>query len=92
MTGERRSLDFNDLDEFTPRQPAATPPAAEQRKAVDQAAAFPSRERSDEAQMNIKASAATLARFRQMAKQERYKYGEFLQILMDAYEQGRGGR
>ena len=41
--------------------------------------------------MNIKAPAATLARFRQLAKSERYRHGEFLEILMNAYE-GRAGR
>jgi hypothetical protein len=85
----RQSLNFDDLDEFTPRTPTPAP-AADVRKAVDQTAAFPSRERPDDAQMNIKASAATLVRFRQMAKKERYKHGEFLEILMDAYERGRG--
>ncbi len=90
MTGQRRSLDFGDLDEFTPR-PKLTAPAAAERQAVDQAAAFPSRERADDAQMNIKAPAATLARFRRLAKSERYRHGEFLEILMDAYE-SRAGR
>jgi hypothetical protein len=90
MTGQRHSLDFGELDEFTPRpKPAA--PAETERKAVDQAAAFPSRERADDAQMNIKAPAATLARFRRLAKSERYRHGEFLEILMDAYE-SRAGR
>jgi hypothetical protein len=82
---ERRSLDFDELDDFAPRPKAAMPLAAE-RKVVNQVAAFPSRERLDEAQMNIKAAATTLYRFRQMAKRERYKHGDFLEILMDAYE------
>ena len=47
MTGQRRPLDFGELDEFTPRSKPATPAAVE-RKAVDQAAAFPSRERPDD--------------------------------------------
>jgi hypothetical protein len=89
MTGERKALDFEGLDDFTPRRPAAAPPQAE-RKAVDLLASFPSRERSDEAQMNIKGPAALLERFRCMAKKERYKHSDFLEILMDAYE-GRGG-
>jgi hypothetical protein len=90
MTGQRRSLDFAELDEFTPRQKPAAPAAVE-RKAIDQAAAFPSRERADDSQMNIKAPVATLTRFRKLAKSERYTLGEFLEILMDAYE-GRAGR
>ena len=90
MTEQRRSLDFGELDEFTPRPKPAAPAEAE-RRAVDQATAFPSRERSYDAQMNIKAPAATLARFRQLARGERYRHGEFLEILMDAYER-RAGR
>ena len=90
--GQRRPLEFGDLDEFTPRQKPAMPAAVE-RKAVDQAAAFPSRERADDSQMNIKAPVATLTRFRKLAKSERYTLGEFLEILMDAYEKksGAGG-
>ena len=88
--GQRRPLDFGELDEFTPRQKAAMPAAVE-RKAVDQVAAFPSRERADDSQMNIKAPVATLTRFRKLAKGERYTLGEFLGILMDAYEEKLGG-
>lgn len=89
MTTERKPLDFGDLDDFDTRPKAAPQPAesrAAERKAVDQMAAFPSRERSDEAQMNIRASAPVLNRFREMAKRERYKLGAFLEIMMDAYE------
>ena len=39
----------------------------------------------------IKAPAEILERFRQMAKKERYKHGEFLKVLMDAYGKRRGG-
>lgn len=89
MMNGRQSLDFDDLDDFAPRQPES-PPAASQ-KAVDRVAAFPSREGPEDGQINIKASQATLERFRQLAKAERYRHGEFLDILMDAYE-GREGR
>lgn len=86
MTNTRKPLDFGSLDDFETRpKPQSTPRPATQ-KAVDRLAAFPSREAADDAQMNIKASAATLDRFRTMAKAERYKHGEFLEILMDAYE------
>jgi CHAD domain-containing protein len=85
ISGERKTLDFGSLDEFEPRQ--KTTPLPLERKAVDQATAFPSREREDEAQMNIRASGAVLNRFRQMAKGERYKLGAFLEILMNHYEQ-----
>lgn len=84
MTGDRKSLDFDALDEFQPR-PKPTAPRSGERKAIDKAADFPSREQPDDAQINIKASAATLERFRQLAKAERYRHGEFLDLLMDAY-------
>jgi hypothetical protein len=90
MTGERKSLEFDALDDFQPR-PASAAPRRQDRKAVDRAAAFPSRETPDDAQLNIKAPAATLERFRAMARAERYKHGAFLEILMDAYDRGRTG-
>lgn len=90
MTTERKPLDFGNLDEFEPRpakpEKARATPAAE-KKAVDQVAAFPSRESSDEGQMNIRAPEPVLERFRAMAKADRYKLGAFLEILMNAYEQ-----
>lgn len=93
MAGERQALDMGDLDtldDFAPRAvPAKPKPAA--KKAVDRMASFPSREASEDAQINIKTAAATLDRFRAMAKAERYRHGEFLEILMDAYEAGKGG-
>lgn len=52
-------------------------------------AGFPSREPVDEAQLNIKLSHAEAARFRQLAKADRYTLGAFLTLLMDGYE-GRG--
>lgn len=52
-------------------------------------AGFPSREPVDEAQLNIKLSPAEAARFRQLAKADRYTLGAFLTLLMDGYE-GRG--
>lgn len=88
MTTERKPLDFGDLDDFQPRaKDEKSKPKDAERKAIDQVAAFPSRERDDDGQMNIKGSEAILRRFRDMAKAERYKHGEFLEILMNAYEQ-----
>lgn len=96
MNSTRKPLDFGSLDDFKPRPKHAQTPDRPQprtveqtvvKKAVDRVAAFPSREASDDSQMNIKAPAATLDRFRAMAKVERYKHGEFLEILMNAYEQ-----
>ncbi len=89
MNEGRKSLDFDDLDDFEPRKPAQQPKAPAM-KEIDRVAAFPSREAADDAQINIKTSSAILDRFRAMAKAERYKHGEFLEILMNVYE-GRGG-
>ncbi len=90
MTGERKSLDFDALEDFQPR-PGRSATRPDDRKAIDRAAAFPSRETPDDAQLNIKAPAATLERFRSMARAERYKHGAFLEILMDAYDRSRNG-
>ncbi|RZF63478.1 hypothetical protein EWE75_15640 [Sphingomonas populi] len=94
MNTERKPIDFGGLDDFDTR-PKATPQTPEtkvaERKAVDQMAGFPSRERSDEGQINIRAQEQVLNRFREMAKKERYKLGAFLEIMMDVYEQRNGG-
>lgn len=95
MTSERKPIDFGnlgDLDEFEPKptkpeKGRASPAAA--KKAIDQVAAFPSRETSDEGQMNVRAPEAVLSRFRAMAKADRYTLGAFLEILMDQYEQSK---
>lgn len=101
MSGNtRKPLDFGSLDDFETRPKpvqrqatGATRPqmrALEQetaKRAVDRVATFPSREAADDSQMNIKAPTAVLDRFRAMAKAERYRHGEFLEILMNAYEQ-----
>ncbi|CAN7667567.1 hypothetical protein LJR030_002884 [Rhizobium sp. LjRoot30] len=85
MSDSRKNLDFGGLDDFQPRpKPAANPPAVH--KAVDKVSSFPSRETDEDAQINIKASSTSIARFRAMAKAERYRHGEFLELLMDAYE------
>lgn len=47
---------------------------------------FPSREPVDEAQLNIKLPRAEAARFRRLAKADRYTLGAFLTLLMDGYE------
>ena len=84
MADARQALDFGGLDDFD----LPTPKSAQiqiVKKAIDQSATFPSREAIDDSQMNIKAPAEILERFRGLAKAERYRHGEFLQILMDAY-------
>lgn len=85
MMTDRKALDFGGLDDFEPRRkPQAVSPATQ--KAIDRVAGFPSREAGEDSQINIKASRVVLERFKTMAKAERYKHGEFLQVLMDAYE------
>ena len=85
---DRKSLNFGDLDDFKPRPKAETtnPRMPIAMKAVDRVAGFPSREALDEGQLNIKAPRDVLDRFKAMAKAERYKYGDFLEILMNSYE------
>ncbi|WP_066819095.1 hypothetical protein [Frigidibacter mobilis] len=90
MTSSRKPLDFGSLDDFdTPKsggiEKEVFAPIAE-KKAVDRVSAFPSRERLDDSQLNIKAPEEVARRFRAMAKAERYTHGAFLEILMDAYD------
>ena len=89
MSRERKLLDFGGLDDFDPPPNSLAASGSEERRAIDRASEFPSRERSEEAQMNVRAPSAVLNRFRSMAKGERYTYGAFLEILMDQYEKGR---
>ncbi|MCZ2329030.1 hypothetical protein [Bartonella sp. F02] len=88
MHSERKPLDFATLDDFQPRKSVSNAHHTE-RKEIDKTAAFPSREQSDDSQINIKASTVTINRFRAMAKKDRYRHGEFLEILMDFYEKGK---
>jgi len=88
MNTERKTLSMDDLEDFQPRPPK--PSAAKtERKAVQAVASFPSREASQEDQLNIKGSKATLDRFRALRKDERYPYAVLLGMLMDAYENSR---
>ncbi|WP_273758930.1 hypothetical protein [Bartonella sp. AU55XJBT] len=86
MSTERKPLNFSDLEDFKPRQAKSTFSTVE-RKEIDRAVTFPSREQSDESQINIKTSITIINRFKSMAKRERYRHGDFLEILMNAYEQ-----
>lgn len=88
MTGERQPLPLGSLDDFTPKTRERTAADATNvvRDVIDQVSEFPSRERSDEGQLNIRTSKENVLRFKAMAKAERYTQGAFLQILMDAYQ------
>lgn len=90
MNTERKTLAMDDLEDFQPRSPRPATVQAE-RKAVEAIATFPSREASNEDQLNIKGPKATLDRFRRLRKAERYPYVILLDMLMDAYESRKGG-
>ena len=86
MSGERKALNFGRLDDF-PTKPKGDDVRVDPgvRDAVDSVSEFPSREKSVEAQLNIRAPEDVIARFKAMSKRERYTYGAFLEILMEAY-------
>ena len=86
MTGERQPLAFDSLSDFAPKKAEKATPSRADREAVDQVSSFPSRERSTENQLNIRAPEDVLARFKALAKADRYTHGAFLEILLDAYE------
>ena len=90
MTSSRKPLNFGSLDDFDPPKSGGIEKEVfapiDEKKAVDRVSAFPSRERPDDRQINIKAPEEVLRRFRAMAKAERYTLGAFLEILMDAYD------
>jgi hypothetical protein len=87
----RKALDFGGLDDFQPSRPIERPEVAvdEQRRVVDRASAFPSREAEAEGQLNIRAPNDMLTRFKAAAKKDRYTYGAFLEILLNSYEERR---
>lgn len=84
MSNTRQPLPLDDLSEFQPRQKAR--PTERIRKDIEKVSSFPSRESSREGQINIKTSEDILDRFRAMAKEHRYRHGEFLAVLMDAFD------
>jgi len=86
-TQTRQGLNMDDLglDDFKPRQP--TTPKKPTQKAVADVTSFPSREATEEDQLNIKGSKAVLDRFRALRKAERYKYADLLEFMMDTYEE-----
>lgn len=93
---ERANLDFSKLgDQFKPRPKSAprVKKANPEKRVIDQAAAFPSREPPSEgdepASLLIRGSAANLNRFRQTAKRDGLKLEGLLRLALDAYEQKR---
>ena len=55
---------------------------------VDSMSGFPSREPSEEGQLNMKGRQAVLNRFKAMCKDDRRSYVDMLEILMDRFETG----
>lgn len=51
---------------------------------------FPSREASNDGQLNLKGPREILDRFRQLCKDDRRAYYDMLQILMDRYDAAGG--
>ncbi|MFZ5965209.1 hypothetical protein ACOXXX_19875 [Thalassococcus sp. BH17M4-6] len=78
----------DDLDDFAPRS-APTPGqgrGADARRTVDAVSQFPSREASQDAQLNLKGPKHVLDRFRAMCKADRRTYYDMLEILMDEFD------
>lgn len=75
-----------------PPAPSAAPlpqyRTADTRKAIDAVSRFPSREASQDGQLNLKGPQHVLDRFKAICKADRRAYYDMLEILMDRYEQG----
>ena len=92
----RQELDLGRLSRFSTRPRKAgdagapsgrKPKSGPERKSdIDEHVGFPSREPVDEAQLNIRLPRAEAARFRRLARADRYTLGAFLTLLMDGYE------
>jgi hypothetical protein len=98
----RQELDLSKLGQFSAKPDGSDLPARGRKRPdkgqqagakharpvnpVEAGVGFPSREPVDEAQLNIKLSHADAARFRRLAKADRYTLGAFLTLLMDGYE------
>ncbi len=90
MEGDREKLDMN-LDDLNDFEPRATQKAQGKLKhEVDRVSHFPSRESSEDAQLNMKGRKAVLNRFKATCKKDRRSYVDMLEILMDCFEEGQG--
>ncbi len=89
MAGDDRTalnMDFDDLSDFEPK--AASKPQEAVKRSVDSVSGFPSREASEDGQLNMKGRMAVLDRFKAMCKDDRRSYVDMLEILMDRFEEG----
>lgn len=85
--GERTPLNLDDLSDFEPKPPKRKEEQIADKKAVDKAATFPSREASAEGQLNIQGPKHILDRFKSVCKADRRPYYDMLEILMDSFEE-----
>ncbi|MEM6900458.1 MAG: hypothetical protein AAF583_11865 [Pseudomonadota bacterium] len=89
MAGDDRTalnMDFDDLSDFEPK---VAPRRQETvKRSVDSVSGFPSREASEDGQLNMKGRKAVLDRFKGMCKDDRRSYVDMLEILMDRFEKG----
>lgn len=83
-----RSLDVGRLSAFATPEPVAGP---ERSPDILHGIPWPSREPAIDGQVSIKAPVETIARFRQMCREDRRTYADMLGILMDHFEEGRCG-
>lgn len=83
-----RSLDVGRLSAFAASKPVAGP---ERTPDVLHRTPWPSREPATDGQVSIKAPVETIARFRQMCREDRRTYADMLGILMDRFEEDRRG-
>tara|TARA_Y100001951_G_scaffold98413_1_gene99192 strand:+ start:1730 stop:1984 length:255 start_codon:yes stop_codon:yes gene_type:complete len=81
-----KPLDFNRLKQFEVRSEAELGPK-QAVKAEDVQTRWPSREPVMDGQISIKAPIDSLARFKQLCKDDRRTYADMLRILMDRYEE-----
>lgn len=86
MAGDERTalnMDFDDLSDFEPK---ASKPPADVKRSVDSVSEFPSREASEDGQLNMKGRKVVLSRFKAMCKDDRRSYVDMLEILMDRFD------
>lgn len=89
MAGDDRTalnMDFDDLSDFKPK--AASKPQETEKRSVDSVSGFPSREASEDGQLNMKGRKVVLNRFKAMCKDDRRSYVDMLEILMDRFGKG----
>jgi hypothetical protein len=83
-------MDLDDFDDPAPKAKART--STKVRKEIDKVSSFPSRETSQDGQLNLRAPQSVLDRFKGVCKADRRNYGAMLEILLDNFEKpGQGG-